>query len=209
VRRRVVKEVLGQPSGPWTPAAFYLPIAAACILWNVLTGTATWTLIVLPLAGVLLWTFLEYVLHSVPFHRPVGPIQFKSMRESHGSHHEEPTDPERIVAQLTFSVPVALLVYGLLCLGFWGVRLPALVMVGVMVGYLSYEGIHYRIHLGWKSRWLPRALVRHHLYHHHKDSTRCFGVTSPVWDWVFHTTRRPRQRRGATSSTAPLSPPAH
>ena len=65
-------------------------------------------------------------------------------------------------------------------------------MAGVIVGYLSYEVVHYAIH---RSRWfrhLFRPWVRNHLYHHHKDDSRCFGVTSPLWDWVFRTGRRHR-----------------
>jgi len=187
-----------QPASPWFPILFYVPIALGAITWNLLAGTvASWAFAVLPLAGLLLWTLLEYVIHSIGFHWPTHSPRWLAVQASHGSHHEEPTDPQRIVAQLTTSLPVALVVFAALSLAFWDPKPAAMVMVGVMAGYLAYEVVHYRIHLGRKSLWLPRALVRHHLYHHHKDQTRCYGVTTPLWDWIFRTSRLPRRRRAA------------
>jgi sterol desaturase/sphingolipid hydroxylase (fatty acid hydroxylase superfamily) len=192
-----------QPASPWFPILFYTPIAAAAITWNLFaSGVAWWEFVALPITGLLLWTLLEYVIHSVGFHWPTRSQRWREVQLSHESHHEEPTDPVRIVAQLTTSLPVALVVFGALSLVFWDPKPAALVMVGVMVGYLAYEVVHYRIHLGWKSRWLPRALVRHHLYHHHKDQTRCYGVTTPLWDWIFRTNRLPRRRRSTPSPLA-------
>jgi dihydroceramide fatty acyl 2-hydroxylase len=190
-----VRLLTAQPASPWFPIFFYTPIAVAAVLWNVLAGAAAWMFFVLPLAGVLLWTVLEYVIHSIGFHWPTRSPRWLAVQASHGSHHDEPSDPLRIVAQLTTSLPVALLVFAVLSVAFWDMKPPALVMVGVMAGYLAYEVIHYRIHLGRKSWWLPRALVRHHLYHHHKDQTRCYGVTTPLWDVICRTGRLPRRRR--------------
>lgn len=194
---RIVQLVTGQPASPWVPGCVYLPIAAALVLWNLLDARPPfWAFIVLPLAGVLLWTLLEYVIHSAGFHWPSRSAGLLAVRASHGRHHDDPTDPGRIVARLSFTLPVAAGVYAVLCLVFWGAKPAGLVLAGALLGYLAYEVVHYRIHLGWRSRWLPRALVRHHLYHHHKDPSRCYGVTSPLWDWVFRTGRLPRTRRG-------------
>ncbi|HMF14751.1 MAG TPA: sterol desaturase family protein [Gemmataceae bacterium] len=191
-----------QPASPWYPILFYSPIAIAAVLWNLLTGvTASWAYAVLPLGGAFLWTVIEYFIHSIGFHWPTRSPGWLAVQASHGSHHDEPTDPLRIVAHLTTSLPVALFVFAVLSLVFWDARPAALVMVGVMAGYLAYEVVHYRIHLGRKSRWLPRALVRHHLYHHHKDQTRCYGVTTPLWDRVFRTDRLPRRRRCEPASS--------
>jgi hypothetical protein len=198
-----------QPASPLFPALFYLPIALAAILWNLLAHpVVAWTFLVLPLAGLLLWTLLEYVMHSVGFHWPTRSPRWLAVQQSHGSHHDDPTDPMKIVARLCTSLPVALLVYLILSLALWDARRAALVMVGVMVGYLAYELVHYRIHLGGrKIWWLPRLLIRHHLYHHHKDQTRCYGVTTPLWDWICRTNRPPRRRRvaGVAPSAVPDS----
>jgi sterol desaturase/sphingolipid hydroxylase (fatty acid hydroxylase superfamily) len=195
-----VRVLTAQPASPWFPILFYTPIAAGALLWNAMAGAAAWTFFVLPAAGLLLWTLMEYVIHSIGFHWPTKSPRWLAVQASHGSHHEEPTDPMRIVAQLTTSLPVALVVFAALSLAFWDMKPAALVMVGVMAGYLAYEIVHYRIHLGRKTFWLPRALVRHHLYHHHKDQTRCYGVTTPLWDWVFRTERLPRRRRKSANT---------
>src|SRR5437879_962999 len=104
-----------QPASPWFPILFYLPIAVSAVLWNLLSGPVeAWTFIVLPLAGLVLWTLLEYVMHKVGFHWPTRSPRWLALQASHGDHHEEPTNPMKIVAQLTTSLPVALLVFGAL-----------------------------------------------------------------------------------------------
>jgi sterol desaturase/sphingolipid hydroxylase (fatty acid hydroxylase superfamily) len=185
-----------QPASYWLPVVFYAPIGAAFVLWSLLAGgVAAWQFIVLPFSGVLFWTFLEYFFHSVGFHRPTRSSRLQEVQASHLGHHADPTELTQIVSRLSFTLPVALAIFGVLTLMLWSAQLAGLVMVGVIVGYLAYEVIHYRIHVGRRSRWLPRSLVRNHLYHHHKDQTRCFGVTTTLWDHVFRTQRPRRQRR--------------
>ncbi len=178
-----------QPSGPWVPIAVYGPAAAACIAGNLLgERPPLWAWIVLPLSGFFLWTLLEYVLHSRFFHDP--PRGFRWVSTSHISHHDAPDDPDRIVAQLGFSLPFGLCMFVVLSLVLWSIRWAALVFVGLIVGYLCYELIHYSIHRVAAVRRLLRPLASHHLHHHYADDSRCFGVTTPLWDWVFHTGRR-------------------
>lgn len=59
-----------------------------------------------------------------------------------------------------------------------------------MSGYLAYEALHHRAHheRAPKSRVL-RALVRHHLRHHYLAPDACWGISSPLWDWIFRTHR--------------------
>ena len=100
--------------------------------------------------------------------------------------------PAAMVARLAFSLPIAVFLFAVLSLLLWSPQKAALVMVGLIVGYLSYEVIHYSIHRVPMVRRLVRPLASHHLHHHYADSTRCYGVTSPLWDWVFRTGRRHR-----------------
>jgi sterol desaturase/sphingolipid hydroxylase (fatty acid hydroxylase superfamily) len=72
------------------------------------------------------------------------------------------------------------------------------VLVGLIVGYLSYEVIHFAIHCFPSVRRFVRPLASHHLHHHYADPSRCYGVTSPLWDWIFRTGRRPRMERDLT-----------
>ena len=128
------------------------------------------------------------MLHSRFFHDP--PRGFRWMSVSHGSHHDAPDDPDRIVARLSFSLPIAVALFVGLSLVLWSVASGALVFAGVAVGYLSYEVIHFSIHRVALVRRLVRPLASHHLHHHYADASRCFGVTTPLWDWVFRTGRR-------------------
>lgn len=187
-----------QPPNPWFPIGFYGSVALAFVLWNLLVeAPPAWAWAALPPAGFLLWTLLEYVLHSRFFHERAPSQRLLWLRASHGSHHEDPDDPNRIVARLSFSLPVALFLFTALGLALRSAGLAGLVMVGLIVGYLSYEVIHFAIHrVPWARRVL-RPLVSHHLHHHHADPSRCFGVTTPLWDWVFRTGRRSRTHAAA------------
>jgi sterol desaturase/sphingolipid hydroxylase (fatty acid hydroxylase superfamily) len=179
-----------QPSSPWLPVAVYGPVAVACVLANLFgeSPPLAWAWVVWPAAGFLLWTLIEYVLHSRFFHDP--PRGFRWMSVSHGSHHDAPDDPDRIVARLSFSLPIAVALFVGLSLVLWSVASGALVFAGVAAGYLSYEVIHFSIHrVAWVRR-LVRPLASHHLHHHYADASRCFGVTTPLWDWIFRTGRR-------------------
>jgi sterol desaturase/sphingolipid hydroxylase (fatty acid hydroxylase superfamily) len=40
-----------------------------------------------------------------------------------------------------------------------------------------------------------QLIKRHHLFHHYRDESVNFGVSSPVWDYVFRTVRRLRPDR--------------
>jgi sterol desaturase/sphingolipid hydroxylase (fatty acid hydroxylase superfamily) len=185
----VVRFFTRQPPSPWPPIVFYVPLGAAAVVWNVYAGTPAWALAALPAAGLFLWTLLEYILHKVAFHQATRFPRLIALYGSHGSHHVDPKDPERIVTRLSFSGMVAVILWAITATVLWSVRLSALVMVGVMAGYLAYEVVHFAIHRARGFRRILRPLVRHHLYHHHKDDTRCFGVTTPLWDWIFRTDR--------------------
>ncbi|HEX5270857.1 MAG TPA: sterol desaturase family protein, partial [Gemmataceae bacterium] len=180
-----------QPPNPWLPAIVYGTMGAGFVAWNLLAERPPlWAWVVLPLVGVFLWTLLEYVLHSQLFHDP--PPRLRWLSVSHGQHHDAPHDPTQVVARLSFSFPVAVAFYGVLSLALWSPQWAGLAMIGLVSGYVSYEVLHYSIHqVPWVRR-LVKPLASHHLHHHYADPTRCFGVTTPVWDWVFRTTRRHR-----------------
>jgi sterol desaturase/sphingolipid hydroxylase (fatty acid hydroxylase superfamily) len=189
-RRALVDSFIRQPSSPWLPVALYGPAALAGVFWGFLgQRSPVWALVLLPPAGFLLWTLLEYVLHSGAFHNPAGSPFLRAVQASHLGHHDDPENPRMIVARLATSLPAAVGFFGLFWAGFRSAKLAGLLMSGLLVGYLAYEVLHFAIHRWRRWRWLLRPLVRHHLYHHHKDSTRCYGVSTPLWDWVFRTGR--------------------
>ena len=194
-----------QPASPWVPAAVYGPVAVGGVLLNLVGDRPpAWEWAVLPAAGVLFWTLLEYVLHSRGFHGRTRSARLGVVQVSHRAHHDDPKDPAKIVTRLAFSAPIAVGVFLLALVVLRGVKPAALLVAGAAVGYLAYEVIHYWIHVGRRTRWLLRPLVKHHLYHHYKDDTRCYGVTTPLWDWVFRTNRPAVARRPETDAGDPV-----
>jgi sterol desaturase/sphingolipid hydroxylase (fatty acid hydroxylase superfamily) len=65
--------------------------------------------------------------------------------------------------------------------------LPAL-LAGVVQSYVGEEWLHYFLHFGKSRIPLFRHLKRYHLYHHSPRGIKMgYGITSGVWDVVFHT----------------------
>ena len=56
-----------------------------------------------------------------------------------------------------------------------------------MLDYLAYEWVHYRTHFGRARTSIGRGLRKRHLQHHLVRDDRWYGVTSPLWDYVFRT----------------------
>jgi sterol desaturase/sphingolipid hydroxylase (fatty acid hydroxylase superfamily) len=140
------------------------------------------------LAGLLAWTLLEYVLHRFWFHLP--PEQtFDSKLKAfmlHGYHHEFPNDRMRLVAPLILSAPLGVIIatlYLFACGRYYG----TLAFAGTVLGYLAYDWVHYYTHHFRPTTRLGKFLRRYHMEHHYKDSTSHFGISSPLWDWVFGT----------------------
>src|SRR5579884_2122069 len=104
---------LHQPSSPWLPVLLYGPLAPACVLWGVLGGAPPWALLVLPPAGFLVWTLMEYILHSGAFHNPARSTILRGIEASHLGHHDDPKDPNLMVARLAISLPLAVLMCAL------------------------------------------------------------------------------------------------
>jgi len=47
--------------------------------------------------------------------------------------------------------------------------------------------VHYRVHVGDANRgWIARQR-RMHFHHHFRNSKQSFGVTTPIWDYIFKT----------------------
>lgn len=132
------------------------------------------------LAGLLLWTGIEYLMHRFAFHG-FAP---------HWQHHEQPKERKYIVAPLMLSLPVA----AGMGLVLWLTGRSELVVSGVIAGYLAYELVHLRIHSAAAGGRVLRALRRYHYYHHFADDHVCYGVTTPLWDAVF-ASLPPRTRR--------------
>src|SRR6266403_1311738 len=175
---------------PAAPLVLYLPAIAFALyvaLWQ--TGLSILSVAALFFVGTLIWTLLEYVIHRYAFHHePKGKIGKQFHFIVHGVHHDYPNDAKRLVMPPVISIPLAIFFYASFIFLF-GKKAPA-VFAGLVFGYLCYDMLHYATHhLAMKSGvWL--WLKQYHLRHHFKDDHVGYGISSPLWDYVFRTTRK-------------------
>lgn len=188
---------------PVTPLVFFVPVIGYTLYLALgprgLSIVATAGLFVL---GLVLWTLVEYAMHRYLFHyEPTSRWGKRLHFFVHGAHHDYPHDASRLVAPPAFSLPVAAVFYGLF-LGLFGRLAPAL-FAGFIFGYLCYDMIHYATHHFPMKRGVGLWLRQYHMRHHFKDDHHGYGVSSPLWDYVFRT-----RGRGAQAETRSLSRPA-
>jgi sterol desaturase/sphingolipid hydroxylase (fatty acid hydroxylase superfamily) len=169
----------------WVPVTVILLYLAARV-------TALATILAAFFIGLFLWTLGEYTLHRFLFHYNARSEKAKRIFFLfHGVHHAQPQDKTRLVMPFPVSIPLALVFYGLFYL-ILGVLLKAPQWVnpltaGFMVGYLAYDLTHYATHHFPMRSGYAKYLKRYHMAHHYKDPNTRYGVSSPLWDFVFRT----------------------
>lgn len=145
------------------------------------------SIVSLIIIGLFVWTLTEYTLHRFVFHfQPKSQFGQRLHFIFHGVHHDYPSDTKRLVMPPSVSLPLAALFYFLFRM-ILGVSFVAPFFVGFLIGYLFYDLSHYAIHhFNMHSKfWL--AVKNHHMKHHYQDSTKGFGVSSPLWDIIIGT----------------------
>lgn len=175
---------------PIAPFVFWVPVLGYFLARSIIGGVAVWQIASLFVAGAFLWSLTEYLLHRYVFHK-IGPtlVQRRMFFILHGVHHDYPQDTTRLVMPLGVSIPIGVICYLLLRYTL-GLAAPALVepmFVGFGAGYLAYDGIHYATHHFKMTSRVGKWLKRHHMVHHHTGESARWGVSSPLWDWVFGT----------------------
>jgi len=154
--------------------------------------------------GLLLWTLLEYTLHRFAFHiqRPIhNPHLREILNMSHLGHHAAPRDPTRVLVHPLYGLVISALLYAAIYLTSSNAFSTAVIMAGIWAGFLYYEAVHYRVHFSLSASGLIAWQRRGHFYHHFTNNKRCFGVTSPVWDYVFGTRKPSMPAKGPAISS--------
>jgi sterol desaturase/sphingolipid hydroxylase (fatty acid hydroxylase superfamily) len=177
----------------WTlPGLWSLPLVSYLLYRSaVIEDRGAIGITMLFLAGMLGWTFAEYWLHRWVFHlspsnnRVLRAVQFAL----HGYHHEFPDDPRRLVAPPILAVPIGGFLALVVIVCFAGNWPP--ILAGTFFGYLCYDWMHYYAHHGRPRFAAGKFMRRFHLEHHYKSADIQFGLSSPLWDLVFSTYRRP------------------
>ncbi|MGK9476167.1 sterol desaturase family protein [Melioribacter sp. OK-6-Me] len=168
------------------PLIIYVPVVAYLFslsfrFFNI------WEIIFYFLAGIIVWTFTEYVLHRFVFHyEPKSETGKRLHFIMHGVHHDYPSDSKRLVMPPSVSIPLAIFFY-IFYLYLLGNKVVSPFYAGFLTGYLIYDMTHYAVHhMRIKNKfWLE--IKKHHMRHHYKDATRGFGVSQKTWDVIFNT----------------------
>ncbi len=170
---------------PVTPVIVFVPVILACSYFGFLI-TPVANGIIAFLGGILLWTLIEYIIHRWVFHYPPKTETGKKIHFLvHGIHHDYPRDATRLVMPLLVSLPLATFFFYLFMLLFGKYYLVT--FAGFVLGYVSYDSIHYATHhINLKGR-LGSFLRSYHLRHHYEDEHTAYGVSNPLWDYVFRT----------------------
>jgi dihydroceramide fatty acyl 2-hydroxylase len=177
---------------PAVPALIYVPVIVALVWLGVDRGAGAVESVLLVLAGLFLWTLTEYWLHRKLFHwEPDHPIGSRMHFIIHGVHHDHPNDKMRLVMPPGASIPLALLFFGAFWLVF-GSPTAYPIFAGFLVGYLTYDYMHYYLHHFVPKSALGKRLREQHMRHHFQDHRYGYGVSSPLWDVVFGTLPRKR-----------------
>ena len=172
----------------WTPVAIYFLARA---IHDRVSGSPLGQIPIGLGVGLFVWTFTEYAMHRFVFHyRPRTPWQERIVFLFHGVHHAQPQLKTRLVMPPVVSVPLAFVIYGifsLICTMLGGPQWVAPLFAGAVAGYLIYDMTHYATH-HLPMRWGYLKFVKqYHMKHHYKTPNARFGVSSPLWDYVFGT----------------------
>jgi sterol desaturase/sphingolipid hydroxylase (fatty acid hydroxylase superfamily) len=144
----------------------------------------------LTIVGALVWTFTEYVMHRLVYHR------VPCLERYHLVHHAHPRAyvgaPPLLGTGMVFLasfIPASV----------YSVLLANALSTGMLAGYTGYMIVHHACH-----HWTPasrgflyRARLRH-VAHHYRSDDGNFGVTTSFWDRVFGThirARTPAEKR--------------
>jgi sterol desaturase/sphingolipid hydroxylase (fatty acid hydroxylase superfamily) len=183
---------------PITVLVIWIPVVVICIIHSISLAQVSLGGILLGYAtGLFLWTIAEYLLHRFIFHfRPRNSWQERAAFLFHGVHHSQPKIKTRLVMPPALSIPLAAIFYGLFLLIFstllsintWSYTTFA----GFITGYIVYDITHYATHHFPMRKGIWKWLKRHHMQHHYKNPKQQFGVSSPLWDYIFNT--MPKER---------------
>jgi len=171
------------------PLIIFFSFAVALLYWNTLnTSLTAFQTVGMFLLGVLSFSWVEYNVHRYVFHMPTyTKLRAKIQYVAHGVHHEFPKDKDRLAMPPLLSVTIAtiLLLLFRLILG----DLVFSFLPGFLVGYAGYLSVHYIVHAYQPPKNFFKMLWVNHGMHHYKNGDIIFGVSTPLWDYIYGTMR--------------------
>lgn len=169
------------------PVSIFFLYAMCLLYWSFAVIEIGGILIIaLFLAGLTVFSWVEYQVHRHLFHIHPGSEQRKKLQYTiHGVHHEYPKDKKRLAMPPVLSVVIATLLLMLLRLMLGDFSFSFL--AGFLCGYAGYLLVHYLVHVFPPPKNIFRKLWINHGIRHYKDHEKAFGVSSPLWDYIYKT----------------------
>ncbi|MFO1462876.1 MAG: sterol desaturase family protein [bacterium] len=182
-------------SHPLAPTWLFGAIALLLVGFSLGLQSRSWPVIALALlGGIFYWTFIEYFLHRFVFHLTQVREPWKTIASGlHMAHHRDMDAKDLIIAPPLVSFSFSIIIFLTLLAVTRDSLLAMLALAGVYIGYILYEWAHYGSHQYHPKNAILKYLKRYHLQHHYKDPNGTFGVTTPLWDYVFGSTYRPKR----------------
>lgn len=144
-----------------------------------------------------MWSFTEYYLHRFSRHGehfldPNGVDDGETLVElfsGHLSHHVFMNQEKRIVIGLVTYFQYIGVVW-ITTQFLFPASMLYMLFAGWILGSLLYDGMHLSFHFNWN---IPSAYYQSckdaHMRHHFRDTSKEYGVTSPIWDHICGTGR--------------------
>lgn len=169
------------------PLSIFFIYSASLLYWSIThTGLSAAVTIAMLVFGFISFTWVEYIAHRYLFHMSTFTKSKEKLQYTiHGVHHEFPKDKGRLAMPPLLSVTIStllLLLFRLIMGDFVFSFLP-----GFLTGYAFYLSIHYMVHAFPPPKNFFKVLWVNHSIHHYKEGEYVFGVSSPLWDYIYGT----------------------
>jgi len=145
------------------------------------------------LIGIFLGIFIEwnahkYLLHNVPnrlFSKSHFSVHHKKCRKNNNFDDDylnfPPTDLENGLAEIVLLISAVVATTPIMLFSFY-------LWLGLVFHAVVYYLLHRKSHIDveWGKKWLPW----HYDHHMGKNQNANWGVTTPIFDWVFGTRKK-------------------
>jgi sterol desaturase/sphingolipid hydroxylase (fatty acid hydroxylase superfamily) len=179
---------------PIIPLVMWAPVVGYCLYDGIsIKGLTLAGHVFVAVCALLIWTLAEYAIHRWAFHfESDSKFITRIIFLFHGIHHDDPQDATRLVMPPFPAVILVSILYFTFKL-----IIPAPYMLTFMgwflIGYLCYDYIHYATHHFPMTSKVGRYLRKYHLQHHFANEESKYGVSNPLWDYIFNTVDGPKK----------------
>lgn len=179
------------------PLTIFFLYSSALLYWSIThTSLSVGVTAGMFMLGLIAFTWVEYITHRYVFHMGTyTKLREKIQYTVHGVHHEFPRDKERLAMPPLLSITIATLL--LLLFRVMMGDLAFSFLPGFLVGYALYLSVHYMVHVYQPPKNFLKMLWVNHSVHHYKHGEYVFGVSSPLWDYVYGTMKEKKKHTSA------------